>query len=148
MSERDINWMHRTEPNCQPCQRWAGMAGAWRVESQLRGPCSHGDRWGQGQGGLSHLLGRWLLWLEKFLLPHSFCLLWVSAAVLSVIISIIAMVAALCKHRDKEEINTTWYHLYVESKKWHKWTYLRNRNRLTDFENNLWLPKLKRGGEG
>ena len=28
--------------------------------------------------------------------------------------------------------NTIWYHLYVESKIWHKWIYPRNRNRLTD----------------
>ena len=33
--------------------------------------------------------------------------------------------------------NATWYHLYVESKIWHKWTYLWNRNRLTDIENRL-----------
>ena len=29
------------------------------------------------------------------------------------------------------------HHLYVESKIWHKWTYLPNRNRLTDIENRL-----------
>ena len=29
------------------------------------------------------------------------------------------------------------YHLYVESKKWQKWTYLQNRNRLTDSE-QIW----------
>ena len=29
--------------------------------------------------------------------------------------------------------------LYAESKKkWYKWTYLQNRNRLTDLENDLW----------
>ena len=26
------------------------------------------------------------------------------------------------------------YHLYVASKIWHKWTYLQNRNKLTDRE--------------
>ena len=39
-----------------------------------------------------------------------------------------------------------WYHEYVESKKWYKWTCLQNRSRLTDIENKLWLPKGK--GEG
>ena len=27
----------------------------------------------------------------------------------------------------KRKTNTTWYHLYVESKTWHKWIYPRNR---------------------
>ena len=31
----------------------------------------------------------------------------------------------LCKRKT----NTIWYHLYVESKIWHKWAYLWNRNR-------------------
>ena len=29
------------------------------------------------------------------------------------------------------------YHLYMKSKIWHKWTYLQNKNRLTDIENRL-----------
>ena len=36
------------------------------------------------------------------------------------------------------------YHLYVESKIWHKWTYLQNRNRLTDIENKLMVTKGER----
>ena len=39
------------------------------------------------------------------------------------------------------------YHLYVESKIWHKWTYLQNRNRLIDIENKLTAIKGKRGWE-
>ena len=39
-----------------------------------------------------------------------------------------------------------WYHLYVESKLLHKWTYLWNRNRLTDKENRLVVAGG--GGEG
>ena len=40
--------------------------------------------------------------------------------------------------------NIIWYHLYVESKKkWYKWTYLQNRNRLRDLENELMV-----GGKG
>ena len=31
--------------------------------------------------------------------------------------------------------NIIWYHLYVESKNCYKWTYLQDRNRLTDIEN-------------
>ena len=42
---------------------------------------------------------------------------------------------------SQRKTNTTWYHLYVESKIWHKWTYLRNRNRLTDIENRLVVAK-------
>ena len=39
------------------------------------------------------------------------------------------------------------YHLYVESKTWHKWTYLQNRNRLTDTEKRSVIAKGD-GGEG
>ena len=31
-------------------------------------------------------------------------------------------------------------------KKWYKWTYLQNRNRLTDIENKFMVIKGKRGG--
>ena len=37
----------------------------------------------------------------------------------------------------KRTPNTIWY--YVESKIWHKWTYLQNRNRLTETT-DLWVP--------
>ena len=37
-----------------------------------------------------------------------------------------------------------WYYLYAESKKQHKWTYLQNRNRLTDNK----LAVAKGEGEG
>ena len=33
-------------------------------------------------------------------------------------------------------------------KKLHKGTYIQNRNRPTDIENKLWLPKGKGGREG
>ena len=39
----------------------------------------------------------------------------------------------------KIKTNTIWYHLYVESKIRHKWTYLWNKNRLID--NKLWMPR-------
>ena len=40
-----------------------------------------------------------------------------------------------------------WYHLYVESKKkWYKWIYLQNRNRLTDLEYKLMVIKGERQG--
>ena len=38
---------------------------------------------------------------------------------------------------SQRKTNTIWYHLYMESKIWHKWIYLWNRNRLTDVENRL-----------
>ena len=34
-----------------------------------------------------------------------------------------------------------------ESKKWYEWTYLQNRNRFTNLENELWLPKGKGRGK-
>ena len=39
--------------------------------------------------------------------------------------------------QSKRKTNTIWYHLHVGSKIWHKWTYLQNRNRLTDTEKRL-----------
>ena len=33
---------------------------------------------------------------------------------------------------SQTKTNTIWYCLYMESKIWHRWTYLQNRNRLTD----------------
>ena len=44
--------------------------------------------------------------------------------------------------------NTIWYHLHVEPKMWHKWTYLQNINRLTDIENRLVVARGKGGGGG
>ena len=39
--------------------------------------------------------------------------------------------------------------LYSESKKkWHKWTYLQNRNRLIDIENKSMVTEGERGVEG
>ena len=38
------------------------------------------------------------------------------------------------------------YHLFVESKKWYKWTYLQTRNRLKDVDDNLMVTKGD-GGE-
>ena len=51
---------------------------------------------------------------------------------------------------QKKKTNTTWYHLYVESKLGHKWAYLQNRNRLPDTENRLVVVKgeVGRGGKG
>ena len=51
--------------------------------------------------------------------------------------------------RSQKKANTIWYHLYVESKIWHIWTYLQNRNRLTGIEIRLVVAKEERvGGEG
>ena len=44
---------------------------------------------------------------------------------------------------EKEE-NIILYSLHVESKKkWYKWTYLQNRNKLTDLENKLMVARGK-----
>ena len=37
-------------------------------------------------------------------------------------------------------------HLHVESKVWYEWTYLQNRNRLTDTENIFMVTRGKQGG--
>ena len=42
--------------------------------------------------------------------------------------------------------NTIWFHLYVESKIWHTWTYLQNR--LTDIQNRLVVAKGEGAGGG
>ena len=40
--------------------------------------------------------------------------------------------------------NNIWHPLYVESKKkWYNWTYLQNRNRLTDLENEFMVTGEK-----
>ena len=41
-----------------------------------------------------------------------------------------------------------WYHLYVESKIWHKQTYLWNRNKLTNKENRPVVAKEEGFGGG
>ena len=46
----------------------------------------------------------------------------------------------------KRKTNTIWYHLHVESKLWHKWTYLWNRNRIRDIGNTLLVAKGEGGG--
>jgi len=47
---------------------------------------------------------------------------------------------------QKEKYKHIRYHLYVESKIQHKWTYPQNRNRLTDMENRLVVAKGEEGG--
>ena len=50
------------------------------------------------------------------------------------------------KQVRKRKINIIWYCLYVESKIWYKWTYLQNRNWVTDVENKPILPRGKKKG--
>ena len=47
---------------------------------------------------------------------------------------------------NHKETNTMWCHLYVESKIWHNWTHLQNRNRLTDVETRLVVAKSRESG--
>ena len=48
-----------------------------------------------------------------------------------------------------KKTNTIWYRLSVESfLKVYKWTYLQNRNRVTDVENKFMVPGGQGGGEG
>ena len=46
----------------------------------------------------------------------------------------------------QRKINITLYHLYVISKLWYKWTYLQNRNRVTDGENKFTVTKRGESG--
>ena len=48
------------------------------------------------------------------------------------------MISLMCTHR----------HIRVESTRWHKWTQLWNRSRLTDLENELRLLEGKDGRKG
>ena len=48
----------------------------------------------------------------------------------------------------KRKTNTTWYHLYMESKIWNKWIYLQNRNKLMDMENRVVVTKGEGEGVG
>ena len=60
---------------------------------------------------------------------------------------------AICSNMDgprdyhtrwsKSEKDKYFHHLYVEYKKWYKWAYLQNRNRLTDTENKIMVTKRK-----
>ena len=43
---------------------------------------------------------------------------------------------------DKYCITYMWN---LKKKKWYKWTYLQNRNRLTDIENKHMVTKVERG---
>ena len=43
--------------------------------------------------------------------------------------------------KSQRKINIIWYHLYVESKNWYKWTYIQNRNIYT-------LPFVKQRANG
>ena len=47
----------------------------------------------------------------------------------------------------KRKIQTI-YHFFVESKMWHKWTYLQNRNRSQPWSEDLWIPGRSGGGSG
>ena len=54
----------------------------------------------------------------------------------------------ILSERSQRKSNIIVYHLYIESKKKKcKGTYLQNRNRTTDIENKLTIPKGKEKGE-
>ena len=49
--------------------------------------------------------------------------------------------------KSDRERQISCYHWYVKSKKWYKWAYLHNRNRVTDVENKLMVTKLGEGAD-
>ena len=46
---------------------------------------------------------------------------------------------------SQRKTSIIWYHLFEESKKFYKWTYLENGNRFTDIENKLMVTKEDEG---
>jgi len=70
-------------------------------------------QWGKDLA-LSLLWLRLLLWLRFSSWPGNFHMPWVQPK---------------CTHPKRRKTNTIWYHLYIESKIWCKWTLLWNRNR-------------------
>ena len=44
-------------------------------------------------------------------------------------------------HTQREKRGAIYYQLYVKPKIWSKWTYLQNRNGLTDIEDTLTVTK-------
>ena len=54
----------------------------------------------------------------------------------------------LSEESQREKDNTIWYHLNMEYKKWHKWTYLQNGNRLKDMESIFVAAKGEGKGVG
>ena len=49
---------------------------------------------------------------------------------------------------NQRKTNIIWYHMQNLKKNRYKWTYLQNRNRLTDLENKLMVTKGERWGAG
>ena len=47
---------------------------------------------------------------------------------------------------SQTKTNIIQYCSYVKPKKWNKWTYLQNRNRLPDFKNKIVVAEGKGGG--
>ena len=47
--------------------------------------------------------------------------------------------------QTKKDISYDATYMCSLKKKWHKWTYLQNRNRLTDLENKCMVTKGQRG---
>ena len=68
--------------------------------------------------------------------------------------------AAICSNKDgpgdyhtavsevsqMEKGSIIWHHLYTESKKWYRWTYLQNSKTFTDLEDKLMVIKGERVG--
>ena len=50
--------------------------------------------------------------------------------------------------KSERERQITCYHLCVESKIWHKWTYLWNKTDSTDIDNRLVVAKWEQVEEG
>ena len=127
-SMNDVREGNELEASCQLARgvlEWP-VPGGWRPSWE--DPAVRDADEDRG-GGLGSLLDHGSCDAEVPL-PHSFHALQVSAVVLSVTSSLIGTGWSAGWVYWMVDTNITQYHLYVESKKWYKWTYLQSRHRL------------------
>ena len=86
------------------------------------------DRWIYKEDVVHIYNGLLLIKKKNEIMP--FAATWVDSEII-----ILNEVSQKEKDKKKRKTNTIWYHLYVESKIWHRWTFLWNR--LTDIENRF-----------
>ena len=108
---------------------------------------------GSGENGYIHMYG-WVPWLFtwkwhnilNWLCPNKKCF-GVKKRGKKVMWSWIQLELIILREvSQKKQTNIIWCHLYVESKIWHKWVYLLNRNRTRDIQDRLRAAKGERGG--
>ena len=133
--------------NCSPLGSSAHEILQARTLKWVAIPFSMGSSWPRDQTQVSYIAGRFFTTepLGKGILYYSaikkneimpFAATWMCLQI--IILSGISQI----------KTNIIWYHLYVESKIWHKWIYLQNRNSLIDTENRLVVAKWEEVEKG